>query len=213
MDKKTAVSVTTMVSGGAGFIREVGVPFARDLETSCDNTTVEFARELPEFLDHDSGFRNDGGVSIGVSIGVGVFLASWAGEKVLDEIYDKHIKTHVQKALGTSDAKLAGADSKKPRMLQVGISYNDEKVFILIGLIGDTFDEILVLEPQIKQIHGLAKLWIEANNFDSTVHLYLLRKDRCNLKPVEFATLNSAHQYLRDLKLSSMSTGHNKAMN
>ena len=148
----------------------------------------------------------DGSILIGGVIGVFTFFGTWVASKFLDEVYEAKFQPAIRKVLGLAGSNLTGANAKKPKMLQLGISYAEKNVFILIGIVEDSFEEILKSENRIKPVHANAVDWIDANGVGKPIHLYIINRGNVNLEPELFDTLGQAHNHVRKLDFRGTET-------
>jgi hypothetical protein len=191
-------------SGNSDFYRAVSIPLAEALEHDLkrdDSATV--ANDLPDYIDISSEPMADGAVLIGGIVGVFAFFASWLATRLLDDIYESRFQPAIRRALGTADQRMHGANASKSKVLQVGISYADKRVFILIAIIAETFADVLNSEHMIKTVHHNAVLWIENNAFTEPIHLYIVNRGSVNLEPRLFNSLMLAHQHIRSIDINS----------
>ena len=201
-DSTQSCSYTVFSGGDSAFIRSVSAPLSEALSADLagDGEAIP-ADGLPEFLGEiDSRPQNDGGILIGGIVGVFAFFGSWLASKVLDDIYEAKFQPSIKMILGSADKKLDGANANQPKMLQVGFSFSEKCVFILIGIIDDTFDAILQSEHMIGTVHKNAVAWIEANELAAPVHLYLIDHGTVNLEPLVFDSLSAVHRHLRTIE-------------
>ena len=197
--ENTACGYTVFSGGDECWIRNISIPLTEALkQIAMHDDSITFRDELPDYLAVDSRPTADGAILIGGVVGVFVFFASWLATKILDDVYEAKFQPAIKKALGSADTKLSGANAKKPIILEVGISYTDKRVFILIGIVADTFDEILRSEHMIKSVHKNAVEWINNNDSQHPIHLYVINRVNVNLEPELFENLELAHRHLRN---------------
>ena len=198
--KNIECGYTVFSDGDKSWIRNVSIPLAEALEQiATDDNSISLRDELPEYLDVDSRTTADGAILIGGVVGVFAFFASWLATKILDDVYEAKFQPAIKNALKSANAKLQGANATEPKMLQLGISYADKRVFILIGIVADTFDEILHSEHMIKSVHANAVDWIKNNDLQHAIHLYIINRGNVNLEPELFENLELAHLHIRKL--------------
>jgi hypothetical protein len=195
----TSTCAYTLFSGGdSQFLRSVSIPLAEVLgQDLANDESTRFTDDRPDFLNTSSRPGADATILIGGIVGVFAFFSSWLASKILDDIYETKFQPAIRKVLGAADAKLKGANAKKAKMFLMGISYADKEVFILIGIVGDTFAEILGWEHMIETVHGIAVRWIDSNSSDQPIHLYIVDRGKVNIEPILFDNLISAHGYIQ----------------
>lgn len=196
-------SYTVFAGGDHHFFSSVSIPLAEILGDNLKNDdSATFTNDLPEYLAIDSRPTADAAILIGGVVGVFIFFSSCLASKILDDIYEAKFQPAIKRALGAADNKLHGANATKPKMLQLGISYADKHVLILIGIVGDTFDDILNFEHMIKTVHRNAVEWIENNSFSEPIHLYIINCGNVNLEPMLFDSLMLAIRHIRSIDLN-----------
>lgn len=198
--ENTDCRITVFAGGDQHWFRNVSIPLIESLEHEImDDDSITFKYDLPDYLQVDSRPKADAAVLIGGVVGIFAFFASWLATKVLDDVYEVKIQPAIRKALGAADTKLSGANATKPKMLQLGVSYADKNVFILIGIVDDTFDEILRAEHMVKSVHKSAVEWINKNDACQPIHLYIIDRGNVNLEPMQFDNLQLTHKHIQKL--------------
>lgn len=192
---------TVFAGGNSQFFRSVSIPLIEALDEDLHNdNAVRFTKDLPDFLDVDSRPQMDAAIVIGGIVGVFAFFASWLATKVLDDIYEAKFQPAIKRALGSAENQIADHAGPKPMMLQVGISYADKRIFILVGIVGHTFAEILASEHMIATVHRNAVEWIENNSFtEQPIHLYIVNRGRVNFEPMLFDSLMLAYRHIKSI--------------
>lgn len=189
--------------GNRIFLQSIAIPLVEILEDDFKNDDSQItSNEFPDYLKVDSIPTMDAGIVIAGIVGVFAFFASWVATKALDEIYKAKFQPAIKKALRNADKKFKDDKHPVPKMLQLGISYADKNIFILIGIVGDTFAEILNSENKIKTVHDNAVKWIESNSYSKPIHLYIMNKNYVNINPLLFENLNMAMGHIKTLDLT-----------
>jgi len=202
-----SIGYTVFASGDSEFFRAASILLAECLKTAfVDDDSPVLTTELPKFLSVDSRPKADGGVVLAGIVGVFAFLTTWFAKKLLDDVYEIKLRPSIREALGAADVKLDGANAAKPKMLMVGISYSDRQIFILIGVVGDTFEEILASERIIPMVHANAVQWAEKNPSNLPVHLYIVDRGTTNIEPMLYKDLASVHRSIANLERSEGQT-------
>ncbi|MBA3964362.1 MAG: hypothetical protein H0X47_01015 [Nitrospirales bacterium] len=191
---------TVFAGGDRNFLRSVSIPLVEILDNYLESDeSATFTEDLPDYLAIDSRPAAEAAILIGGVVGVFAFFASWLATKILDDIYEAKLQPAIRRALGTADQKLEETNSRKAKMLLLGISYAEKRVFILICIVGETFVEILNSEHMIKMVHRNAVVWIENNSFSEPIHLYIVNHGNVNLEPLRFDSLALAHRHIRSM--------------
>lgn len=195
-------SYTLFSDGDHHFINSVSIPLATIISEKLENDdSVSFTNDLPQFLATDSRPTAEVSLLLAGIIGVFTFFTSKLASKVFDDIYKVKFQPAIMKALGAADNQLKGANATKPKMLQLGISYADKQVLILIGIISDSFDNILKFDHMITMVHQNAVEWIDKNSYNESIHLYIINGGKVNLEPRLFDNFTLANEHIKSLKL------------
>lgn len=198
-----SIGYTIFASGNSEFFQAAPIPLAGCFDAAfVDDDSPVFRKELPEFLSVDSRPKGDGGVVLAGIVGVFAFFSTWLLKKVLDDFYEIKLRPSIRNALGAADEKLEGVNATKPKMLMVGISYSDRQILILIGIVGDSFEEILAAEHMIPAVHANAVLWAENNPSEFPIHLYIVDHGTSNVEPMLCHDLTSVHRSIANLERS-----------
>lgn len=201
------IRYTVFASGDSQFFNTASVPLAECLESAfVDDDSPVFTNDLPEYLSVDSRPKADGGVVLAGIVGVFAFLTTWLAKKVLDDVYELKLRPSIRKALGAADNQLKGTNAAKPKMLMVGISYADRQIFILIGIVGDSFEEILASEHMFHTVHANAVQWADDNPSDQPIHLYIVDRGTTNIEPMLYNDLTSVHRSISNLERAEKQT-------
>ena len=193
-------SYTIFSGGDHHFYKAVTIPLATILNDKLkSDASISFTNDLPKYLSIDSRPIADASLLIGGIVGIFTFFASKLANKVFDDIYKVKFQPAIMKALGVADNKLSGANAKKSKMLQFGISYEDKQVLILIGILEDSFDDILKIDHIISTTHSNAVKWIDNNSYNGAVHLYVINGGQISLEPKLFDNLTLANEHIKTL--------------
>lgn len=195
----TDCTYTTLVGGDAAFIRAVGIPLVEALDATIPADGIcRDESEPDDALAINDRPRNDV-VAIAGIVGVVLYFGSCITKKILDDIYAVKIQPKVKEILGQADNRLSGANSRKKKMYQFGIRYAEQRVFVLIGVVGETFDEVLGQCHLLTTIHTNAVHWIKDSGRQKPIHLYVVQDGCVNVAPLLFDQLAEAHGYIDKL--------------
>jgi len=195
-DKGIRCTYATLIAGDASFIRAVGIPLDEALEEDLrDNGSLRNSDDLNEVLAVDERPRNDFGSFSGI-IGVVLFLTGWVTKKILDDVYTIKFQPTVKRILGQSDEQLTSFNARKKKMYQMGIWYDEQQAYILVGIVGNSFKDILNDHDLLPVVHMNAVSWIIKNGRGKSIHLYLLENGKMNITPLLFDKLVDMHRYI-----------------
>lgn len=190
---------STLVCGDASFIEAAGIPFVKLLDDSLPTDGISRNEpELDSALAINAHLRNDMAAIAGI-IGVMLYFSSWITKKILDDIYTVKIQPKLKEILGQTDEQLSDANSRKKKMYQFGVWYAEQRVFILVGIVGDTFNDILEQCQLLTTVHANAVHWIKENGRQETIHLYIVQDGQVNIVPLLFEVLAKAHSHIDKL--------------
>lgn len=196
-DETLQCRYTTFVRGDESFFRAVGIPLANALEGLPSSEISHKDGDLDESLAVNKHPQNVP-VLIGGAVAVFLFITGRIAGKIVDDFYTAKIQPIVKRVLGQSDQKLTGAIVRKKKMYQRGVWYDQERILILIVIVGDSFGEILNHHDAIPAVHATAVTWIAVNGRHKAIHLYLLEDGRVNAMPLLFDTLIAANQHVEN---------------
>lgn len=191
---EVGITVSTFCNGNSSVFRALGVPFSQSIEV--DDAIDIHNGDLPLPLQLQPRPRMAAGAivaGIGVLI---VFVGSWAAKKILDEFYAIKIRPKLRKVLGAPDAATLPNGPTNKWLFQVGIWYDEEAVFILLTIVGDSLEDLLRQEHLIPLLHSHAVAWFSQHGAKSSVHLYIAEAGRANLEPLTFNHVMEAQSYL-----------------
>jgi hypothetical protein len=175
--------------------RALGIPLTEALEAGG----IEFRKEdLPAFL-RAPGRPVAGASSIAAVFGVLVFLGSWAAKKVLDELYATKLRPKIDEVVRSPKAQALRGSPGKKWLFQLGVWYDEERVLILLTLVGNNLRAVMAQEHLLPQLHALALDWLRENPSGSPVHLYIAEDGKANLAPLVFEHVLEAQRYLEGL--------------
>lgn len=112
-------------------------------------------------------------------IGISIFLAGWAGNKFLDEIYDAKLGPEIKKHLKPYIEKRG---PNKKYSLAILARNKESKSSALICCIGTSIDEIESSERHIPAVIEIAKKYL-THSSDSSVYLFVIDNGKVNLEP------------------------------
>lgn len=183
---------TTLVSGNSSFYKHVGIPLAGALERYLPNEGIyHVGDDIDEALALSRQPKAFVSLVAG-TVGVVLFVAGSLSKDVLHDIYIAKIQPTVKKVLASADKKLDGENVKGAKAYEAGFWYAEERVIILVAIIGDSFNTILKYHDMISDIHQSGIKWVQKNGRQKTVHLYKVEHGKVNLEPFLFKTLAEA---------------------
>lgn len=144
---------------------------------------------IGEVLQVKRGPTADAGFLTTISVGVIFFVAGWAGNKFLDELYEARLRPRIKPWLNKLDVGLAKNSKKSPKQLQVGIWYEDRKVLVLVVIEENSYKEMIESESLVASAHENAALWIEKNGVVAPVHVHMIKDGVTNIEPKTFQTI------------------------
>jgi len=193
MEDQEVVSVSTSVllMGQGHFIREVAAPLSEALEEiALEHPTSQEEQEWrPRFL---TGYQASLTELSGLA-GVVLFIGSWAATKALDELYDRTLKPTINKVLGDF---FGHRDSDKKYGATLVINNLQEKVSILVVIVGRDIQEIETGERQVSSVIACALETARLVAKPETVHLYLIESGQVNDHPWVYDNLEQAMRHM-----------------
>ena len=189
------VSEKYFAFGKSAFMREVAIPAGEVIE--------EIAREHPCASEVDSKItpRPTAFLSgLEALIGISIFIAGWAGNKFLDEVYaaklgpaiKNHLKTYIEKA---------GPDKKYS--IAILARSKSSKGAALICCVGSSIDEIASSEKHIPAVIVIAENFLKSSNHNS-IYLFVIDSGKVNLEPEIYDTHEKALEGLKRMYPAKM---------
>jgi hypothetical protein len=191
---KQEIEFTVICSGDSEVFRALGVPLAEALAAGSPEIQIR-KKAFPEVLQL-SGRPVAGAGAVAAAIGVIAFLSSWALKKALDELYSSTIRPKIIDVLRSAAAQALSRSTGKKWLFQLGVWYEQERVFILLVLVGDSLMEVTAQEHLLPQLHAQAINWIRENRTDLPVHVYIAEDGKANLAPITFNHAADAQSFL-----------------
>jgi len=189
------VSEKYFAFGKNTFMREVVIPVGEVIE--------DIAREHPctDEIDLKITPRPTAFFSgLEALIGISIYLAGWAGNKFLDEIYDAKLGPAIKSLLKTYIEK-AGSDKKYS--LAILARNKGSMGSALICCVGSSINEIESSEKHIPAIVTIAENFLKSSN-DSSIYLFVIDSGKVNLEPEVYETHEKALEGLKRMYPAKM---------
>lgn len=149
----------------------------------------------------------DAGLVTGAIIGLCVFVGAWAGNKLLDEIYEEKLKEPLHRLLSEAFNK-ANFPSNKRLEYQHVVTFNDIGLTILVRLLLNDKSEITESLGQMMHVHKLASEWIENNGKGAPIHCYVISDGKCNIEPRFYNSLDEVKREEREQVIKKIMGKH-----
>jgi hypothetical protein len=130
----------------------------------------------------------DAGIASGLVVGLCLFVGGWAGNKLLDEIYEEKLREPLLRLLRKTIQK-ANLPPNKRLEYQHVVTFNDLGLTILVRLLLNHEKEIPESLGQLVCVHNLASDWIEKNGKGAPIHCYVVADGKCNVEPYFYNSL------------------------
>ena len=153
-----------------------------DWEESSDALKAKRALQI------DTRPTMDAGVISVLGIGLVLFVGNWAGNKLLDELYEQKLKEPVGKVLDKIFREKNVPENKSIEYQQL-VSFDDIGVTILIRVPIGSRGEIKEALDSVLCVHKIAADWINEHGKSAEIHCYLLKDGSCNLEPMLYSSL------------------------
>lgn len=150
--------------------------------------------------------RPTAGIGSGLIVGLCLFVGGWAGNKLLDEIYEK-LREPLLRLLSKIFQK-AKLPSNTRLEYQHVVTFNDIGVTVLIRLLLTQENEIRESLGQLVHVHELASDWIEKNGKGAPIHCYVVANGKCNVEPQFYNSLAEVQREERDCVISKIMGNH-----
>lgn len=123
----------------------------------------------------------DAGVSTAV-IGLVFFVAGWAGNHILDELFEDRFKEGL-KGLISKARKNILLSRTEPIEYRSVICKSEDYPTVVIRLKVEIDDTLSGLTDSIKFAHAHAERWIAVNGRKAEIHCHTIVSGQCNLEP------------------------------
>ncbi|MEW8053271.1 MAG: hypothetical protein AB2809_23190 [Candidatus Thiodiazotropha sp.] len=205
-----SVTYTYFVAGQNPFMRAAIDAIGSELDPVLANTDWQESSEpmkSNKALHLDTRPTMDAGMVSGLVIGLCLFVGGWAGNKLLDEIYQEKLREPLLRLLREA-FKNAKLPSNKRLEYQHVVTFNDIGVTILIRLLLDHEDEISESLEQMTHVHKLASEWIEKNGKGAPIHCYVVADSKCNVEPQFYNSLEEVKREEYDRVIRKLMGDH-----
>ncbi|MEZ9293640.1 hypothetical protein [Vibrio parahaemolyticus] len=127
--------------------------------------------------------RMDASFVLGATVGVCFFIASWAGNKVLDECYDTYIKPGFKSLTHKLRLSEKFANEEKLDFYAVA-NFNDLDCAVVVRLTSDLVMESEAQNLLIKETLKSASSYIKQYGAKGKVHYYHINSGKVNVEPM-----------------------------
>ncbi|WP_031382214.1 hypothetical protein [Vibrio parahaemolyticus] len=139
-------------------------------------------RTLPQ-MQIDTRPRMDAGLAIATTVGVCFFIASWAGNKALDECYETYLKPGF-KGLVNKLRKSKKIPTEKSIEFYAVTYFGDLDCAVVIRLTSELVTESEEQNLLIKETLKSASSYIEQYGVKGKVHYYHINNGNVNIEPM-----------------------------
>lgn len=149
----------------------------------------------------------DAGIVSGVAIGLCLFVGGWAGNKLLDEIYENKLREPLSRLLGAAFRKTNLPPNKRLEYQHV-VTFEDIGLTILVRLLLNHENEVPESLNQMTHVHKLASDWIEKKGKGAPIHCYVVSDGKCNVEPLFYNSLEEVKHEERDRVIRKIMDDH-----
>lgn len=149
----------------------------------------------------------DAGIVSGMAIGLCLFVGGWAGNKLLDEIYEEKLREPLSRMLGKAFKKAKLPPNKRLEYQHV-VTFKDIDVTILVRLLLNHENDIPESLGQMTHVHKLASEWVENKGKGAPIHCYVISDGKCNLEPLFYNSLEEVKHEECDRVIRNIIGGH-----
>jgi hypothetical protein len=195
-----SVTYTYFLSGQNPYMRAAIDAIGSELDPVLANTDWQESSEpmkSNKALYLDTRPTMDAGIASGLIVGLCLFVGGWAGNKLLDEIYEEKLREPLLRLLRKTFQK-ANLPPNKRFEYQHVVTFNDIGLTILVRLLLNHEKEIPESLGQLVHVHKLASDWIEKNGKGAPIHCYVVADGKCNVEPKFYNSLAELQREERD---------------
>ncbi|MCL4758156.1 MAG: hypothetical protein KJZ96_07385 [Rhodocyclaceae bacterium] len=180
-----SVTYTYFLSGQSPYMRVAIDAIGSELDPVLVDTDWHESSEpmkSNKALHLDSRPTMDAGIASGLIVGLSLFVGGWAGNKLLDEIYEEKLRGPLLRLLSKIFQKAMLPSCKRIEYQHV-VTLNDIGLTVLVRLLLSNEKEIPESLDRLAYVHKLASDWIEKNGKCAPIHCYVIADGRCNVEP------------------------------
>lgn len=181
-------SYSVLCSGDAEFIRTAAIPLSKELR----ETLGQESRADEEWPDEDLlGFSTQPRMDLfsPIVLGVFAFVASWAANKFLDEIYAVKIQPRVKEWLAGADESVALKRGHDATLL-LSIWYEDLHKVVVVALKGKSLTAFANSVELAESAHRDGLDWMLRHPEAGPVLIYVVEMGSFKRLPGSFATVS-----------------------
>lgn len=185
------IKYTFYVGGDYPFFRVSIEAFGEEIEPLFEATDWEYSRDLMknnQALYIDTRPKADVGTVSAVVIGISLFVAAWAGQKVLDEFYELKLRPNLFRLLSKIFRRSNFPQGKRLEYQQL-VTFEDLELTVIIRLLLKEEKEIEESLNLLLPIHKCAAEWIEKNGKKAPIHCYVVENGKSNIEPLFYKSL------------------------
>lgn len=205
-----SITYTYFIGGQNPYMRAAIDAIGSELDPVLANTDWEESSEpmkSNKALYLNTRPTMDAGIVSGVAIGLCLFIGGWAGNKLLDEIYEEKLREPLFRLLGEAFRK-ANLPPNKRLEYQHVVTFEDIGLTILVRLLLNHENEIPESLNQMTHVHKLATEWIEKKGKGAPIHCYVISDGKCNVEPLFYSSLEEVKREERDRVIRKIMGDH-----
>lgn len=116
-------------------------------------------------------------------VGLVLFALAWAGNQVLDELFEEEFKECLRKLIDKARNNIP-LDRKETIEYRSILCRSGDYPTVVVRMIVSDDDTLAELANSIRSAHENAERWIARNGKKSAIHCYTVANGQCNLEPV-----------------------------
>lgn len=169
------------------YLEDVGIKEADDI--AADRSELKFERKVTA----------DAGISTAI-IGLIFFVAGWAGDHILDELFEEKFKESVRNLISKA-RKNTSLNRTEPIEYRSIICRSAGHPTVVIRLSVDTDDTLSNLIDSIKFAHLHAENWIANYGKKADIHCHTIVNGQYNIKPDLYSNIKDIKPKKRNVEV------------
>ena len=188
--KETPIQYTIMLGGSQPYLKDAIETIYSNLQPVIESQGWEQSSEEMEtqpalFVDRE--LKAHGTIVTSLVYGA-IFIASWAGNKVLDQFFTDELQKISNKV---ASILLKRFNLKAHKLIEVRhiVWYKDIELAVVIRMKVNNEKQIKENSNALIQAHRNASSWFKANGKQAPVHCYIIENGKSNIEPILYQSI------------------------
>lgn len=189
--REIPICYTIMLGGSQPYLKDAIEPIFSNLKPAIESQGWEQSSEEMEtqpalFVDRE--LKAHGTIVTTLVYGAVFFVASWAGNKVLDQFFTEKLQ-EISNKVASVLLKKFNLNSNKIIEVRHIVWYKDIELAIVLRMKIKNENQIKENSNALIQAHRNASSWFEANGKQAPVHCYIIKDGKSNIEPLLYQSI------------------------